>query len=202
MRWIGLTGGIASGKSTVGQILEKNGFSVVDADLLAREVVKPGQKPYEEIVSYFGPEILSEDQTIDRKKLADIVFKDHEKLEELERMTHPHIGFLAEQKRKEMQDRGDQVGFYMIPLLFENNLKSHFDQVVVVKCSQDNQVGRMGSRDGFSEDEIQHRVSAQVPLSEKALLADIVIENDGSLADLEENVIKAIEQNFKNSSFE
>lgn len=194
MKWIGLTGGIGSGKSTVGKIIENRGFPVIDADQLAREVVRPGEKAYQEIISFFGPEIVhSETQEIDRAKLAEIVFKSSEKLQKLEDMTHPEISARAHKTRQTLAHEGHKTAFYMIPLLFENNLKNYFDEVIVVSCSEVEQKKRVARRDHFSEEEINERLDAQMPLSEKELLADHVISNTGTLEELEKQVIRLLD---------
>lgn len=188
MRWIGLTGGIASGKSTVGQVIEKAGFSVVDADQLAREVLKTGPKAHNEIVAAFGQDVATVHGEIDRAKLGQIVFADKEKLRQLEGILHPRIRDLALQRKAELESKGVKTAFYMVPLLFEKNMQDQFDEIVVVSCPEEIQKERLIKRDGLSDIEAKQRLAAQLPLAEKIRQADHVIENSGTKEELEEKV--------------
>lgn len=188
MRWIGLTGGIASGKSTVGQVIEKTGFSLVDADQLAREVLKTGPKAYDQIIAAFGRDVAAPNREIDRAKLGRVVFADREKLRVLEGILHPLIRDLAAKRRKELEARGVKTAFYMVPLLFEKKMQDQFDEIVVVSCPPARQKERLKKRDGLSDAEADQRLAAQLPLAEKIRQADHVLENDGAKEDLEAQV--------------
>jgi dephospho-CoA kinase len=186
--WIGLTGGIASGKSTVARLLRAKGFPVVDADVLAREVVSDSSSTLAEVAHLFGPQAITTDGQLDRKYVGRVVFSDPTKLQQLEAIVHPAVRKLTEKSRAELELQGHWVAFYDVPLLFEKNMKHMFDRVLLVMSSENLQRVRMQKRDGLEAHEIEKRLSAQLPLSQKRPLADDVIENEGSLQDLEASV--------------
>ena len=188
-----LTGGIASGKSTVAQFFKELGAHIIDWDVLAREVVKPYLKVWKEIVEYFGREILNEDLTLNRKKLAEVVFGNEEKVEKLDHLTHPEM--LKEDKRITNEIRSsdpDALIIKDIPLLGEGkspliwaDLK--IDKIVVVYASVENQIKRLREK-GFTLDEAKKRISSQISLKEKIKFADFVIYNDGSIEETKRQV--------------
>lgn len=184
----GLTGSVASGKSTVSRMFEALGAYVIDWDVLAREVVWPYQTAWNSIVDYFGAGILNGDMTLNREKLGKIVFADPEKLEVLNRITHPAV-IEADEERVEEIGRNDPDAIVLkdIPLLFEIGYQANVDKTIVVNVGEENQLRRMIDR-GFDPAEAQKRISAQMPLSEKIELADFVIQNDGSLVETEKQV--------------
>ena len=188
MQWIGLTGGIATGKSTVSRILVQRGHAVVDADQLARDVVKAGTDGYQAVVQAFGPDAVAPNGELDRKKIGAIVFRDKSKLDLLESIIHPRVKKLAQTKREELAFEGRKLAFYDVPLLFEKSMKPLFDHVVVVACRPEVQLERLIKREGLSEEEAKRRISAQLPIIDKVKLADAVIRNDGSVGDLEKAV--------------
>lgn len=188
MKRIGLTGGIATGKSAVASMLRELGAEVVDADQLAREIVEPGREAWKEIVEAFGKEILRPDQTIDREKLRRIVFQDDKARKRLEAITHPRIRALAQQKIQKLAAEGAEIVIYEAPLLFENRIHLRLRPVILVACDRITQEERLRKRDGLTEKEIQQHLKAQMPLDEKRRLADIIIENRGSLEDLRKRV--------------
>ena len=194
MDWIGLTGGIASGKSTVSRLLRSRGFSVIDADILAREAVQIGTDGHREIVQAFGSSIVSTSGEIDRKALGELVFRDRTRLAVLEGILHPKIRLLAQAKREELRKAGHAHAFYDVPLLFEKNMASLFDRVVAVVCSRKMQLERMILRDGINPLDAERRLEAQMPIEEKAALADDVIRNEGTLAELEKAVDMYVDQ--------
>ena len=188
MKLVGLTGGIASGKSTVAKILGRLGAAIVDADVLSREVVAPGHDGWNEIVATFGREVLQPDQTLDRQKLRTIIFNNPEARKKLEAIIHPRVRALAEERIREHGDAGFVVVVYEVPLLFEGNLHEWLRPVILVACDVNIQRQRLQQRDGLDAAAAQKHIDAQMSLEEKRRLADYVIENDGSLADLESQV--------------
>jgi dephospho-CoA kinase len=196
MRVIGLTGGIASGKSTVASILEDNGFIVIDADQLAREIVEPGKHSYLEIVKEFGADILNNDLTIDRKKLGSIVFSSEEKRKSLERITHPAIGMLADKKLADLEESGEEVVFYMAPLLIEAGVTNKVEEMWVVYVDKNTQLHRILARDGISFEEACQRVAAQMPMEEKIKFGRIIIDNNGEPNNTRQMVMDIIEREF------
>jgi dephospho-CoA kinase len=188
VKLIGLTGGIASGKSTVAAILRRLGAAVVNADELAREVVQPDTAGWKEIVDTFGAEVLQPDRTLDRQKLRKIVFSDPEARKKLEAIIHPRVRALAEQRIEEQAEAGFEIVVYEVPLLFEGNLQNSLRPVVLVATDLATQKKRLQSRDQLAESEAEKHIAAQMSLEQKRRLADYVIENDGSLEELERRV--------------
>lgn len=188
MKLVGLTGGIASGKSTVAKILTKLGAAIVDADVLSREVVAPGQEGWKEIVATFGSEVLQADQTLDRQKLRTLIFNNPDARKQLEAIIHPRVRALAERRIRDHGEAGYAVVVYEVPLLFEGNLQEWLRPVILVACDVEIQRQRLRQRDGLDAAAAQKHIDAQMSLEEKRKLADYVIENDGSLADLESQV--------------
>jgi len=194
MKVIGLTGGIATGKSVVASLLHELGAKIVDADELAREVVRPGQQAWKDIVASFGSDILHRDQTINREKLRKIVFNDVEARNKLNFITHSHIRKLAQDRIARLVADGTEVTVYMAPLLFENKVHLWLRPVILVTCDLAIQKKRLRERDGLSEEEIENHLHAQMHLEEKKKLADIVIDNSGELDDLKRQVNKVWEE--------
>ena len=188
MKLLGLTGGIASGKSTVAAILRRLGAAIINADELSREVVQPGQDAWKEIISTFGPDIVQEDQTLDRRKLRKIVFDNPEARKKLEAIIHPRVRALAERRISELATAGNSIIVYEVPLLFEGQIHLWLRPVILVACEIETQKNRLVERDHLTEIEAQQHVDAQMSLEEKPQLADYVIENDGNLKDLEKQV--------------
>ncbi len=179
MKVIGLTGGIASGKSFVASILESCGAVVVDADLLAREVVAPGGPAYRAIVETFGAKVVQKDGALDRKALGRIVFADAAARKVLEEITHPAIAERAAARIERERLRGAPVVFYMVPLLIEAGLTSMVDEIWLVSVARDVQIERLMKRDAIAKEEALRKLAAQMPLNEKAAYADVIIDNSG-----------------------
>ena len=194
MKLVGLTGGIASGKSTVAEILKRQGAAIINADVLAREVVEPGHQAWTEIVNTFGTAVLQPDRTLDRQKLRAIIFDDADARKKLESIIHPQVRALAEQRIREHAAAGYAVIVYEVPLLFEGNLQEWLRPVILVACDVDTQRNRLQSRDNLSAAQAQKHIDAQMSLEEKRRLADYVIENNGSLEDLERQVQAVLEK--------
>jgi dephospho-CoA kinase len=188
VKLIGLTGGIASGKSTVARILEHLGAAVVDADALAREVVEPGRDAWKEIVEAFGADVLQPDQTLDRQKLRATIFNNPDARKKLESIIHPRVRALAEERIRQYATAGYEVVVYEVPLLFEGNLHEWLRPVVLVACDVAIQTQRLRQRDGLSAEAAHKHIDAQMSLEEKRRLADYVVENNGDLEELERQV--------------
>lgn len=178
----GLTGGIASGKSTVARRFRARGLPVVDADELAREVVAPGSEGLAEIVRTFGEGVLAGDGSLDRKKLAAIAFADEASRRKLEAITHPRISARSMQLAAEAAASGHPLACYEAALLVERGATDAFRPLVVVSAREAVQVARAMARDASTEDEARARVRAQLPMEKKIAAADYVIANDGDLA--------------------
>lgn len=192
---LGVTGSIATGKSTVAAMLEELGAPIIDFDVLAREVVEPEEPAWKEIVEYFGKQVLNDDKSLDRKKLSDVVFNDLEKRKKLESFTHPRIQErfvvqLAEITKKDP----NAIVQVVIPLLIEINLQYLFHKLLVVYTPQEMQVQRLATRDKITEAEALNILQSQLSIEEKAGYADYVINNDGSLEETREQVEKLWEE--------
>ena len=191
MTTIGLTGGIACGKSTVARMFERLGAEVISADKISREISKPGSESFEQIVAAFGPNSVEEDGSLNRKWIGNRIFADLQARERLEEITHPLI-------LKEIQERVENIRLINIskcvvvevPLLFEANFQSRFDKIVVVSSTKETQTARLMQRDGLDEIGSDLRIQSQWPLAEKCSRADYVVQNDGSLDDLEKEIIR------------
>ena len=186
---VGLTGGIATGKSMVDGVLRELGAIVIDADVLAREVVEPGEPALAEIAAEFGPNVLAPDGRLNRKALGAIVFADPDRRRALEAMTHPRM-------RERLQRRVDELTaenfrglvFYDAAVLIESGSHLLMDRLVVVVTDEPTQLARLMARDGIDRAEALRKVRSQMPLSEKAKLADYVIDNSGDRAATEAEV--------------
>jgi dephospho-CoA kinase len=194
VKLVGLTGGIASGKSTVAKILEGLGAAIIDADVLSREVVEPDQDAWKDIVASFGTEIVQADRTLDRTKLRTIIFNNPEARKKLESIIHPRVRALAEKRIGERAAAGYVVIVYEVPLLFEGNLHEWLRPVILVACDVGTQRSRLQKRDRLQAAEAQKHIDAQMSLEEKRRLADYVIENNGNLEDLERQVRAVLEK--------
>lgn len=175
----GLTGGLASGKSTVAARFRASGLPVLDADQIAREVVFPGTEGLAQIVAAFGPSVLGPDGALDRACVAGIVFADPEKRRTLNAIVHPRIGARTAELLDELNARGEPLACYEAALLVENKLADAFRPLVVVAVPEDVQIARAMARDGMTEEQARGRLAAQLPLAEKIAVADYVIDNTG-----------------------
>ena len=186
---VGLTGGVATGKSTVAKMFKQCGSVVIDADKLAHEVVKPGKPAWREIVASFGKTVLNQDRSLNRQALGNIVFRNPKKLRQLERIIHPRVA--REQARLTKQAaRKDPhaVVIYDVPLLFEAGIDKRVDKIIVVTTDRATQIARLRKRNGLTRTEALRRIKSQMSLSKKIRLADIVI--DGTL--LQQQVMQSI----------
>jgi len=190
VRLIGLTGGIASGKSTVAAIFERLGAQVVDADLLAREVVAPGEEALERIAAAFGAGVLTPDGALNRAALGEKVFADQAARRTLEEITHPAIRQRAEKRLARLRAAGVATAFYVAPLLIEAGVAARMDEVWVVYLDHATQLERLMARDGLTAAAAEARIASQMPMEEKKRLARIVIDNRGSREELEAEVLR------------
>ncbi len=185
---IGLTGGIASGKSTVSDMIRKLDIPIVDADVEARMAVEPGEPAFEEIVKAFGKQVLDETGHLNRPTLGDIVFQNEEKRQQLNKIVHPQVRHRMKQQLHQLQQTHPHV-VLDIPLLFESKLTDWADRVLVVYVDEGIQLNRLMERNNYSESEAKSRIQSQLPLTEKKALADAVIDNNGSLEDSRKQLI-------------
>ncbi|WP_298830529.1 dephospho-CoA kinase [uncultured Planococcus sp.] len=178
---IGLTGSIASGKSTVSDMLKNAGYPIIDADMVARLVVEPGSETLAQIAQAFGPDVIQADGTMDRAKVGEIIFNDPASRKILNELIHPAIRQEMHRQRQEFLAQGFKTIVMDIPLLFESRLQHLVDKILVVSVTEENQFSRLMERNGFSEKEARARISSQLPMSVKEDGADAVIYNNGSL---------------------
>lgn len=169
-------------------------IQVVDADAIARDIVEPGQPALDEITSRFGKDILNSDGTLNRDLLGKYVFNHQTQREELEAILHPRIQAEVKRRRQEAEEKGVPLLVYDVPLLFEKKMQTQFDEVILVSCSEEIQVQRLKKRTNWSLQEIQNRLRAQLPLSQKEKLASWIIFNNGTLAELEVETRKILNE--------
>ena len=182
MQVIGLTGGIATGKSTVSAMLENAGAIIIDADRIARAVVKKGLPAYREIVDHFGADILLPDGEINRNVLGDIIFNDPAEKKHLNSIVHPRVAAEVNRQLKQIENTDPQSLVILdIPLLLEAGMRADLSEVIVVYAPQHMQIERLMHRDRISEDEALVRVRSQMPIEEKKKKATIVIDNSGTI---------------------
>ena len=191
MKMIGLTGGIATGKSIVASVFREMGAIILDADVIARLVVLPHQPAWKDIVEFFGPEVVNEDQSLDRAKIGEIVYNNPNSLKELNRFTHPRImQYYKDELRRIKTEQPDAIVILEVPLLYETNMDKLCQQVVVVYVDRETQIQRLMKRDNMSYADAVKRVDAQMPMDEKVRRADFVIDNRGSMEETKEKATK------------
>jgi len=188
---IGITGGIACGKSIVRKILDNLGIPTIDADEIVHDILQNDKQIIDQLIDIFGKSILNYDDGIDRKVLAKIVFTQEEKLKQLESIIHPNTYRVI--KQSIAKSNSDIVGV-VIPLLFENNRQHMFDSVWLVISEEEEQINRLKLRDDMSEDEAKQRIAAQMPQNLKMAMADVIIDNSGSIEDIQDEVVRLINQ--------
>ncbi|MDI6522414.1 dephospho-CoA kinase [Leuconostoc suionicum] len=195
MLTIGLTGGIATGKSTVSALLRQAGFPIVDADIVAREVVEPGTPTLEKIKLAFGPGII-DNGVLNRRKLGQIVFEDGAQLKKLNDIMQPAIGSAMADKINFWRLQNVPILVLDVPLLFERDYDKNksVDKIIVVAASEEMQLSRLENRDQLSNMEARNRVKAQLPMSQKIARADYVIDNNGRIEELQEQVAVLIKK--------
>lgn len=186
---IGLTGGIASGKSTVGKILKDLGAKVIEADEIAREIVKPGKVAWERIVDYFGEDILLSNQELDRKKIGEIIFHDEAAREKLNQITHPLIISEIKARIQQSKENGEEIIVVDIPLLIEIDVMHLFEEVWVIYVTRKTQIKRLIERDQIDRETAIAKIDSQLSLEKKKEYADRLIINEGSKEELREKVL-------------
>lgn len=191
---IGLTGGIASGKSTVANMFRDKNIPIVDADVVAREVVEIGTDTYNILVSEFGTEILNDDKTLNRPKLGSIIFQDETKRQTLNSIMHPSIRTSMKEKTKNYIEEGHEVVVMDIPLLFESKLTYLVDKTLLVYVTEKTQLKRLMERNDLSEKEATDRIKSQMPLAEKVKLSHAVIDNNGTLTKTEQQLNEILKE--------
>ena len=191
---IGLTGSIASGKSTVSLMLKESGYPIVDADLVARQVVEPGSETLEKIREAFGDEIILPDGSLDRKKVGDLIFSDPASRKRLNDIIHPAIRQEMLRQRAAYVAEGQKVVIMDIPLLFESKLQHFVDKILVVSVTEENQLKRLMERNELAEGEALARISSQLPMSVKEEGADAVIYNNGTIEETKWQLNRILEE--------
>lgn len=191
---IGLTGSIASGKSTVANMLKKYGLPIVDADVVARLVVEPGTPTLQKIVEAFGEDTLTEAGAMDRQKIGSIIFNNEEKRKELNSIIHPAIRQEMLRQRDEHVENGAKTVIMDIPLLFESKLQHFVEKILVVSVSEETQLNRLMDRNQLTEEDAKARIGSQLPLHVKEQGADAVINNNGTI----EETAKQLETILRN----
>ncbi|MHA6251430.1 dephospho-CoA kinase [Oceanobacillus sp. CAU 1775] len=191
---IGLTGSIATGKSTVSAMFESFNIPVIDADKIAREVVNPGEPASNEIRNTFGAEVFHEDGTLNRERLGQIIFADQSKRSELNAIIHPAIRKRMLEKKDALLESGEECIVFDIPLLFESKLEHFVDKIIVVSIDEKTQLSRLMARDTFTEEEAKQRIASQMPVSDKEKLADAVINNNGTKEESHNQLTKILQE--------
>lgn len=191
---LGLTGGIASGKSTVATMLRDLGIVIIDADVIAREVVEVGEDAYFKIIGAFGRTILHDDRTINRQKLGEVIFNNEQKRKALNSIVHPAVREKMSRLKMEFIKKGEKIIVLDIPLLFESKQTHLVEKVILVYVDRDVQVKRLMQRNGLSVEEAEARINSQMPLTEKIPLADAVINNNGSIEETKEQLLAILKQ--------
>ncbi|ALS20891.1 MULTISPECIES: dephospho-CoA kinase [Paenibacillus] len=186
---IGLTGGIACGKSTVASMLVRRGALLIDADRIAREVVEPGTPALTQVIERFGADLLLEDGSLDRKKLGERVFGNTAALKDLEALLHPPIRAAMRERMEAYETQHpDKLVVVDVPLLYESHLQAMYSEVMVVYVPRHVQMERLMKRDGLTEEQANKRLDAQMPIEKKKELADIVIDNSGTIEETEQQI--------------
>ncbi|MRX71765.1 dephospho-CoA kinase [Bacillus lacus] len=192
--FIGLTGGIASGKSTVSNMILELGIPVIDADKIAKEAVEPEEEAYKEIVRAFGNKVLKVDGNLDREKLGEIVFNSPEKRQLLNGIVHPAVRKEMNRQKDILISDGIQAGILDIPLLFESKLSHMVDKTLLVYADESVQFQRLKRRNGYSDEQAASRIASQLPLKDKISMADAVINNNGTIEDTKKQLLTILTQ--------
>lgn len=184
---VGLTGGIASGKSTVADMFADLGAAIIDTDVISRSVVEPGQPALDEIRETIGPDVIQEDGTLDRRALRELVFADEPLRKQLEAILHPRI---RDETFRQSFEAGGRYQIIVVPLLTESPLRDYVDRILVVDCDEEIQLQRLLDRDAESEDQARRILAAQASRADRLAIADDVIRNDGDLSATRDQVAR------------
>jgi len=191
---LGLTGGIASGKSTVAKMFMEKGIPIIDTDLISRDLLKKGTEAYNEIIKFFSPEILLTKKEINRKKLGRIIFANQQKREKLNKIIHPKVLDIVDNEIYRYQQLGTKIVVVDVPLLFETNYHKKVDKTVVVYAELKQQINRLMARDNITKEYAVMKINAQMPLSSKVDKADYVIYNSFSILTTKKDFLKILEE--------
>jgi len=191
---LGLTGGIASGKSTVAKMFMEKGIPIIDTDLISRDLLKKGTEAYNEIIKFFSPEILLTNKEINRKKLGRIIFANQQKREKLNKIIHPKVLDIVDNEIYRYQQLGTKIVVVDVPLLFETNYHKKVDKTVVVYAELKQQINRLMARDNITKEYAVMKINAQMPLSSKVDKADYVINNSFSILTTKKDFLKILEE--------
>ncbi|WP_019415942.1 dephospho-CoA kinase [Paenisporosarcina sp. TG20] len=191
---IGLTGSIASGKSTISAMLKEMGFPIIDADLVARSVVEPGTKTLQEIERVFGHEVINSDGTLNRESLGNLIFHNPKIRKQLNELIHPAIRTEMLRMRDEILQSGEKDMVMDIPLLFESKLQHFVDKILVVSVTEEIQLQRLMKRNSLSIEEAKSRIQTQLPISEKEKGADAIIYNNESIQKSKDQLMRILEE--------
>lgn len=194
MLTVGLTGGIASGKSTISSYYRSQNIPVIDADMESRLAVEKGEPAYVEIVAHFGKGILQEDGTLNRQKLGEIIFSNEAERNVLNSIVHPDVRRRMDKKQRQAVEAGEKIVILDIPLLFENKLNQTVDRTILVYVEEDIQIARLMKRNNLSYEQALNRINTQMPLKEKINLADEVINNNGTIEDSQQQAKSILEK--------
>lgn len=196
MKIIGLTGGIATGKSTVAKILESKGIPVVDADALAHQAMEKNTDGFKEVVSKFGTDFVDGSGEIDRAKLGELIFADSQKRKMLENIIHPRVATEMQRQMGILKEKGHKFAVYMVPLLFEKQLEGNFEVVLFVDTPREIQIERFKKRSGFTRKECLQRINTQMSREEKLSKTPIIIDNSKDILNTEKNVESVVKDIF------
>ncbi|MDK4290897.1 dephospho-CoA kinase [Corynebacterium pseudodiphtheriticum] len=194
MKIIGLTGGIGSGKSTVARILQEHGFPIVDADLIAREIVEPGQPALAELAKEFGEDILNADGSLDRGLLASRAFTTKDTTQRLNDITHPRINQRTQELLDEARENGAEAVIYDMPLLIDKGLHKDMDATIVVHAAEHVRLERLTTKRGLDVDDVRRRINAQIDDETRKQHADILLDNNGTEEDLTQQIAQAVDK--------
>ncbi|MCT1634406.1 dephospho-CoA kinase [Corynebacterium pseudodiphtheriticum] len=194
MKIIGLTGGIGSGKSTVARSLQKHGFPIVDADLIAREIVEPGQPALAELTKEFGADILNADGSLDRGLLASRAFTNKDTTQRLNNITHPRINQRTQELFDEARENGAEAVIYDMPLLIDKGLHKDMDATIVVHAAEHVRLERLTTKRGLDADDVRRRINAQIDDETRKQHADILLDNNGTEEDLTKQIAEAVDK--------
>ncbi|WP_297584940.1 dephospho-CoA kinase [uncultured Lactobacillus sp.] len=192
--FLGLTGGIASGKSTADEFFKKKKIPIIDSDLIAHQIMEIGQNGYKAVIDYFGTDILNKDQTINRRKLGGIVFNDKVKLKKLNELTHPLVHQEIKQQMAQYRANQEKLVVIDVPLLFESGFESLCNGILVISITPELQIERLMKRNDFTKKEAIARINNQMPLSEKEKRATYVVANTGTIDDLEKKLSDLLQE--------